>query len=130
MDKRKRKLYVRILNERLDELISRAGNEVNRMSTSAKENFPDPNDRASLESDRNFLLRIRDRERKLILKIHDALDRIDKDTFGVCETCGDPIEDKRLKARPVTTMCFECKAEAETREKRMARAMRTTMQSR
>ena len=127
MDKRKRKLYVRILNDRLDELINRAGHEVNRMSSSEKENFPDPNDRASLESDRNFLLRIRDRERKLIRKIHGALDRIEQDTFGVCDTCGDPIEEKRLRARPVTTMCFECKMEAEAREKRMARTVRRTL---
>jgi len=130
MEKRKQKLYRRILNERLDELLTRAGNEVNRMSSSEKVNFPDPNDRASLESDRNFLLRIRDRERKLILKIHEALDRIEQDTFGICEVCGDPIEEKRLKARPVTTMCFECKAEAEAREKRLARAMRNTVQPR
>ena len=130
MNQRRRKLYRKILNERLDELLNRAGHEVNRMSSSDKENFPDPNDRASLESDRNFLLRIRDRERKLILKIHEALDRIEQDTFGVCDVCGDPIEDKRLRARPVTTMCFECKMEAEAREKRMARAKRNMVQPR
>ena len=124
MNKRKKELYRRILSDRLDELLERAGHEVGRMSKSSKEHFPDPNDRASHEADRNFLLRIRDRERKLILKIREALERIEDDTFGICEVCGEPIEEKRLKARPVTTMCFECKSEAEAREKRLARAAR------
>jgi RNA polymerase-binding protein DksA len=56
--------------------------------------FPDPTDRASLESDRNFLLRIKDRERKLITKVKEALDRIDDGTFGICESCGRPISEK------------------------------------
>ncbi|NOZ86671.1 MAG: RNA polymerase-binding protein DksA [Deltaproteobacteria bacterium] len=124
MNKRKKELYRKVLKDRLEELVNRAGSEVGRMSKSAKEHLPDPNDRASLESERNFLLRIRDRERKLILKIQEALERIDQDQFGICEVCGEPIEEKRLKARPVTTMCFECKSEAEAREKRSARAAR------
>jgi len=78
--------------------------------------FPDPTDRASLESDRNFLLRIKDRERKLIMKVKEALDRIDNGTFGICESCGKPISEKRLMARPVTTLCIECKTEREDQE--------------
>jgi DnaK suppressor protein len=79
--------------------------------------FPDPTDRASLESDRNFLLRIKDRERKLIQKVKEALDRIDNGTFGICESCGRPISEKRLMARPVTTLCIECKTEREDQER-------------
>jgi len=79
-------------------------------------NFPDPTDRASLEADRNFMLRIRDRERKLILKIRDALERIDNGTYGICESCGEDISIKRLKARPVTTQCIECKTKEEAME--------------
>ena len=75
--------------------------------------FPDPTDRASLESDRNFLLRIKDRERKLITKVKEALERIDNGTYGICESCGKPISEKRLMARPVTTECIECKTEEE-----------------
>jgi DnaK suppressor protein len=82
-----------------------------------EETFPDPTDRASLESDRNFLLRIRDRERKLILKIEEALDRIEKGTFGICEVCGEEISEERLQARPVTTLCIDCKTEEEEKEK-------------
>jgi len=81
--------------------------------------FPDPVDRASLESDRNFLLRIRDRERKLIGKIQKALERVENETFGICERCGEDISEERLKARPVTTLCINCKAEQENKEKLM-----------
>ena len=85
--------------------------------TDEKTNVPDPTDRASLESDRNFELRIRDRERKLINKIREALQRIDDGEFGECEECGDDISEARLKARPVTTLCIECKTEQERKEK-------------
>ena len=85
--------------------------------TAQKENFPDPTDRASLESDRNFMLRIRDREAKLIKKIKKALERIENGSFGICETCGEEISIERLKARPVTTQCIECKTKEEALEK-------------
>jgi DnaK suppressor protein len=85
--------------------------------TAQKENFPDPTDRASLEADRNFMLRIRDREHKLIKKIKKALDRIDNGTFGICDSCGEDISIKRIKARPVTTQCIDCKTKEEAQEK-------------
>jgi DnaK suppressor protein len=81
------------------------------------DNFPDPNDRASLEADRNFELRIRDRERKLILKMREAIQRIDDGVFGICESCGGPISEKRLMARPVTIHCIDCKTREEKLEK-------------
>ncbi len=104
------------LNNRLGELLSHADDTVSGM-TQPKENFPDPTDRASLESERNFMLRIRDRENKLIKKIRSALDRIENGTFGVCEECGENISIKRLKARPVTTQCIDCKTKEEASEK-------------
>jgi DnaK suppressor protein len=82
-----------------------------------KTNFPDPTDRASLESDRNFELRIRDRERKLINKIREAIERLDEGEYGICESCGEEIGEARLRARPVTTLCIECKTEQERQEK-------------
>ena len=91
-----------MLIQKINELLSEAGKTVSEM-TNGKENYPDPNDRASLESDRNFELRIRDRERKLIVKMQEAIKRIDDGTFGICEVCGGPISEKRLMARPVTT---------------------------
>jgi DnaK suppressor protein len=85
--------------------------------TAHDDNLPDPTDRAALESDRNFMLRIRDRERKLIVKIKEAIERIDSGTYGICEMCGEEISEARLKARPVTTLCIECKRKQETEEK-------------
>jgi len=116
MKKKAVEYFKEFLTDRLEELLSHAGDTVSGM-TAPKENFPDPTDRASLESDRNFLLRIRDRESKLIKKIKKALDRIENNTFGICETCGEDISAKRLKARPVTTQCIDCKTKEEAFEK-------------
>jgi DnaK suppressor protein len=104
-----------VLTNHLEELLSQADNTVSGM-TAPKENFPDPTDRASLEADRNFMLRIRDRENKLIKKIKEALDRIEDDTYTICEKCGKDISLARLKARPVTTQCIDCKTKEEATE--------------
>ena len=105
-----------LLNETLDRLLDDANKTVSGM-TDYGETFPDPTDRATLESERNFTLRIRDRERKLISKIKEALNRLDQGSFGVCEECGEDIGMKRLKARPVTTRCIKCKQSQESDEK-------------
>jgi DnaK suppressor protein len=112
----KMKAYKLMLTQKINELLSEAGKTVSEM-TNGKENYPDPNDRASLESDRNFELRIRDRERKLIMKMQEAIKRIDDGTFGICEVCSGPISEKRLIARPVTTLCIDCKTKQEKMEK-------------
>src|SRR5512135_3403296 len=104
------------LEERLRELLGEADRTVTGMSDTI-DTFPDPSDRATLETDRNFMLRIRDRERKLISKIKEALERIEDGTYGLCEACGEPIGEKRLMARPVTTLCIECKARQEKQER-------------
>jgi DnaK suppressor protein len=116
LTKKKLEYFKKLLNERFDELLNEANKTVSGM-TAHKENLPDPSDRASLESDRNFTLRIRDRERKLIGKIKEALERIENATYGICEECGEEISTERLKARPVTTLCIECKKKQETEEK-------------
>ncbi|MDX8406858.1 MAG: RNA polymerase-binding protein DksA [Mariprofundaceae bacterium] len=79
--------------------------------------FPDPTDQASAETDLNFDLRIKDRERRLIKKINQALERIKAGEFGLCESCGGDISIKRLQARPVTTLCIECKTAQEQEER-------------
>ncbi len=117
MEKEKLQYFKELLSERLATLLSEAEKTVSGM-TNDKNTFPDPADRANLETDRNFLLRIRDRERKLILKIKDALQRIEDGTFGICEECGEEISEERLKVRPVTTLCIECKTKAEAEEKK------------
>ena len=115
MKKKDIEYFTKLLTERLENLLAEASETVSGM-TGEIANFPDPADRAALESDRNFLLRIRDRERKLIVKIRQALERIDKGTYGICETCGSEISIKRLKARPVTTQCIGCKTKEEAME--------------
>lgn len=109
------------LNQRIQELRSEAGKTVEDMDED--ENFPDPADRASMESNRNSVLRIRDRERKLIFKIQEALRRLDDGTYGICEECGEEIGIERLKARPVTTLCIGCKSSQEIEERKARRVI-------
>lgn len=80
-------------------------------------NEPDMNDRASTETDRSLELRTRDRERKLILKIDEALARIDDGSYGFCEETGVPIGIARLEARPIATLCLEAQERHERMEK-------------
>ena len=110
--------FKHILQEEMRQLLGEAGKTVSEM-TSDNTNFPDPNDRATQESDRSFELRIRDRERRLINKIKEALERLDNGTYGICELCGDEISEARLKVRPVTTLCIDCKIEEEKKEKHL-----------
>jgi DnaK suppressor protein len=117
MKPEKLELFRVMLNQKINDLLEDAGKTVSEMTSGVKENFPDPNDRASLEADRNFELRIRDRERKLIAKMQEAIRRIDDGTFGSCDNCGGPISEKRLMARPVTTQCIDCKTKQEKLEK-------------
>ena len=116
MKKKDIEYFRKLLSNQVEELLGQADDTVSGM-TEPKENFPDPTDRASLEADRNFMLRIRDRESKLIKKVKKALERIDNGTFGICDACGENISNKRLKARPVTTQCIDCKTEEEALEK-------------
>jgi DnaK suppressor protein len=117
MDQEKLLFFKGLLEGRLHVLLEEAGKTCTDMRQDGNGDFPDPTDRASLESDRNFLLRIKDRERKLIMKVKEALDRIENGTFGICESCGKPISAKRLMARPVTTQCIDCKTEEEKKER-------------
>jgi DnaK suppressor protein len=80
-------------------------------------NFPDPNDRATQESEFSLELRTRDRERKLIRKIDEALKRIEDGSYGFCLETGEPIGVKRLEARPVATLSVEAQERRERREK-------------
>lgn len=104
-----------ILEQQLRGLQADAGN---LQAVSASSALADVNDQATLESERSFELRIKDRERKLIGKVQDALRKIGDGSYGICESCGEPISVKRLQARPVTTYCINCKAEQEAEEKR------------
>ena len=116
MEKKKLRYYKKLLEQHLAALAEGAKETVGDMLDDDG-TFPDPNDRATMESDRNFVLRIRDRERKLKTKIQQALERIANGTFGICEACGEDISEQRLSVRPVTTLCIKCKEEQEKKEK-------------
>ncbi|MEW6442863.1 MAG: RNA polymerase-binding protein DksA [bacterium] len=116
MNKKKQEEFRKRLLEEISRLVQDASQTLNGMSHD-KALFPDPTDRAAMEADRNFLLRIRDRERKLILKLREALVRIDEGTFGICQQCGEEISESRLMARPVATLCVDCKRLQERKEK-------------
>jgi len=116
MDKEQLEHFLKLLLQKRNELTGAADQTIEEM-TQLEENFPDMTDRASLETDRSFELRIRDRERKLLHKIDKAIERIQNGTYGICEECGAEIGFKRLEARPVTTLCIECKTKQEREEK-------------
>ena len=108
--------FGKLLAQQLEDLSEKLGMTVEELSTNS-EFFPDPTDRASAETDINFGLRVHDREQKLVHKIQQALKKVDDGTFGVCEVCGEIIDSKRLEARPVTSLCIDCKTEQEQQEK-------------
>ncbi len=105
--------YRRSLQSQLSVLLGSGEETVHQMAAQDSEDLPDPNDRATLETDRGCALRLRERDLRLVGKIQDALRRIESGTFGVCESCGGHIGAARLRARPVTTLCIDCKTEAE-----------------
>lgn len=115
MDQRDLEYFHKLLSQMLEEAQQKGDTTIEEL-TDSNELFADPADRATAESDRSFTLRIRDRERRLIRKIQSALQRIDDGTYGVCEECGDDISIARLKARPVTRLCINCKSKQEEDE--------------
>ena len=108
-------MFERLLLNQKKELLQETVRAVQEMNE-PNDSFADPTDRASWESESTRDLRIRDRERKLLEKIDAALQRIVDGTYGECEECGDMISVGRLRARPVTTLCIQCKAEQEAKE--------------
>lgn len=117
MNKMKLEYFRKVLNNQLDALKTDMKQTVNQISHD-DEVYADWTDVASVETDKTLQLRIRDRERMLMTKIEEAIRRIDDGSFGECERCGEEISEPRLKARPVTTLCIECKSEMEGTEHR------------
>ena len=100
------------------ELMEEVDRTVHHMQDEAA-NFPDPNDRATQESEFTMELRTRDRERKLVKKIDESLNDLEEGEYGYCEICGVEIGIRRLEARPTATLCIDCKTLDEIREKQM-----------
>ena len=116
MEKKNLEFFRHLLTQWLEELLNRADDTVEELLDS-QDNLADPLDRASVESDRIWTLRIRDRESFLIKKIRQSLEDIENGEYGICEDCGEDISIERLKARPVTSFFIRCKTKREFAER-------------
>jgi len=116
MNEKQEEHFRAILNEWKRELMEEVDSTIHHLQEEAT-NFADPSDRASQEEEFSLELRTRDRERKLIKKINEALERIDEEDYGYCDACGIEIGIRRLEARPTATLCIDCKTLAEIKEK-------------
>lgn len=105
-----------MLTQQLESLLTAAEKTVGLLVQSDGQTA-DPLDRAALDNERNYTFRIRDRESHLIRKIKTTLEKIEDGSFGICDRCGDEITLARLKARPVTSYCIQCKTQMEAFEK-------------
>jgi DnaK suppressor protein len=108
--------FRKILSRRLEELTHKSDAAVAELLTSVAASA-DPVDQAELHLERNYAIRMLDRENKLIVKIQKALRKIEDQTFGICEICGQKIDIERLKSRPVTELCISCKTHQEKMER-------------
>ena len=118
MNKAQREHFRSILTDWKLELMREVDRTMHHLQDDAA-NYPDPNDRATQESDFTLELRTRDRERKLIKKIDESLENLDAGEYGYCEVCGVEIGIRRLEARPTAMQCIDCKTLDEIREKQM-----------
>lgn len=120
MNEAQREHFRKILLGWKRELMEEVDSTITHLKEEAS-NFADPSDRASQEEEFSLELRTRDRERKLIRKIDEAIESIDEDDYGFCEACGVEIGIRRLEARPTATLCIDCKTLAEIKEKQLGR---------
>jgi len=117
MDGERLEFFKNLLEERLRALLRDAGSAIGEL-TEQRETLADHIDIASMESSRDFTLRLQDRERRLVHKIQMALQRVADAEYGICVACGEDIGERRLMARPMATHCIDCKTEAEQLERR------------
>ena len=116
MEEKDLEFFRQFLMQWMEELLNNADETVEELLDS-RENLADPLDRASAESDRIRILRMRDRESMLIKKIRQSLEDIENGEYGICKDCGEEISIERLKASPVTSFCIRCKTKRESLEK-------------
>jgi len=117
LDEKKKAFFTKLLAKQLDELLQKDKAAPVSSVAGASGLAPDFTDQASFESDMDFNLHLKERENRLIFKIREALERLENGTFGICEICGEEISESRLKARPVTTECINCKKNQENQER-------------
>lgn len=117
MDAKTLNRYRKTLLEEKQRILNNSKNAVKHELAVSQDDLPDETDLAANEINQNLIFKLRDRERQLLTKIDEALARMDEGVFGTCEDCEEPIEPKRLEARPVSTLCIACKERQEHREK-------------
>lgn len=117
MDKKTVARYRKILLDEKTRILNNTKNTITHELNISTDDLPDEADLAATEINQNLVFKLRDRERQLLAKIDEALGRIDAGSFGLCQECEEPIETKRLEARPVSTLCLKCKEQEEHREK-------------
>ena len=115
----KKRYFKKILTNQLEELLESVENASRNIPEADGEPL-DFTDQASIESERDLNIHIKEREARLTAKIKEALSRLEDGSFGICEDCGEPIAEKRLEVRPVTTLCIDCKRKQEAEEKQRA----------
>jgi len=116
----KKEYFRRLLNKQAEELLKKSGNPVVTIAQSVAETVAQPLDvvdKAAVELDLDLNIHMKERERKLFLKIRGALGRLDDGTYGICKECGKAISFTRLRVRPVTTLCIHCKKKQEAEER-------------
>lgn len=116
LTKKKKDFYRQLLSGQLEKLMEEVAGSLDGFSEIA-ESSPDFTDRATLESFIDLSMHMKERHRNLIFKIRDALDRVEDGTYGICSDCGEKISPKRLEARPVASLCINCKRRQETDER-------------
>ncbi len=117
MDAKKLTKYRKTLLEEKQRILNNTKNTINNDLNIPQDDLMDETDLAATSISQNLVFKLRDRERQLLVKIDEALARMDEGNFGTCEECEEPIEEKRLEARPVSTMCIACKEKQEHKEK-------------
>jgi len=117
MDAKTLAKYKKLLLEEKQRILNNSKNALRNELALSPDDLPDETDLAASEITQNLVFKLRDRERQLLSKIDEALSRMEDGTFGTCQDCEEPIEPRRLEARPVSTLCIACKEKQEHREK-------------
>lgn len=120
MNKKDLKKFKELLALRRREILDQAESTKEKGMNFDPDDLPDEVDLAASEADQSLNLRLRDRERVLLRKVDKALQKIEAEEYGICESCGEEIGVKRLLARPVTDLCIKCKEEQERVERAYA----------
>jgi DnaK suppressor protein len=117
MDARTTTRFKKTLLEEKQRILNNSKSAIRAELAVSPDDLPDETDLAASEVNQNLIFKLRDRERLLLMKIDEALARIDDGGFGICLDCEEPIEPRRLEARPVSTLCIACKEAEEHKEK-------------